>query len=196
MSEVYKDQIYTPFTAGKKDLTILDVGAHIGIASLYFSQFAKVVYALEPSVEHFDCLTRMIAFNQIKNIKPYCLALYIKEGEYPFFHPPNKTSYSLMNLGVDPSQSETVKTITLDHFFEQEKIDHVDLMKLDVEGSEVEILSHPTFKKVADKIDTILVESHSWNNRHPNQLKEALKNAGFTVENIPNDAQLFVAKRK
>ena len=93
-------------------------------------------------------------------------------------------------------EEEKVEAITLEKLFEENKIDHVNLMKLDVEGSETEILSHPTFKNVANKIDTLLIERHGWSGRHPNQLNEALKNAGFTIEQIPNSADLLVAKRK
>jgi hypothetical protein len=76
-----------------------------------------------------------------------------------------------------------------------EGIDHVDFMKLDVEGSEGEILAGPGFGNVADKIDTIVMETHSWGVRPPQQIKDALTNRGFKVVQIPNDASIFVATR-
>ena len=74
------------------------------------------------------------------------------------------------------------------------------LLKCDCEGSEVEIFSSISFKNVAYKIDVIVGENHSWNGRHPNQIREAMKNNGFTYEILPKiqpqDADIFVAVRK
>jgi len=42
----------------------------------------------------------------------------------------------------------------------------------------------------------IITEVHQWNGRHPNQIKDALENAGFDVKTIPNDASIIVATKK
>ena len=196
LAEVYKDRVYEPILGGKKDLTIIDVGGNIGLTSYYFSQFAKQVYTLEPSKEHFANLLRMIDYNKITNIKPLNVALYMENGEFELGHNSNKTMFSLHLATKDSSlPSEMVPAITLDKLFEQEKIEHVDFMKLDVEGSEYEILGHSSFSEVAPKIDSLLIETHAWAGRHPNQIKESLKNRGFIVEQIVNDAALFYAHK-
>ena len=198
VSEIWKDKIYQPYIGGKKDLVIVDVGSNLGFTSYYFSQFAKIVYSLEPSFEHFDILTRMIAFNGLNNVVPINKAIYTKSGKYPFGGPKdNKTMRSLhMATWNKGKADEEVDAITLPELFKEQNIEHVDLLKLDVEGSEMEILSSETFKQVAPKIDLIIGERHRWNGRHPNQLNEALKNAGFNVEQLENDADIFVARRK
>lgn len=196
MAEVYKDKVYDPYVVGKTDLTIVDIGSNIGITAYYFSHFGKV-YAVEPSAEHFNILTTMIKFNKLDDkIVPINKAIYIKPGQFEFYHNKNKTMYSLHGAVADtPGDLEKVEAIPMDQLFEENKIDHVDLLKLDVEGSEVEIFSSEGFTKVASKIDTIVTETHSWNGRHPNQIKDALENNGFKVKAIPNDASLLVAIR-
>ena len=196
-SEIYKDKIFAPFVEGKKDLTIIDIGANLGLTSYYFSQFAKQVYSLEPAVSHFNLLTRMIKFNEIKNIKAIPKAIWLENTKLPFFHNDNRTMYSL-HMAVDDKSSppEEVETITFDKLFEDEKIDHANLVKVDVEGSEMEILASEGFAKVAPKIDTIVVEYHSWSQRHPNQLNDALKGNGFEVSTIPSSAEIIVGRRK
>lgn len=195
-AEIFKDRIYAPYLENKPNAVVLDIGACIGVFTLYASKYAKMVYAIEPSVDHFDSLTRMLAFNQIKNVKPIRKAIFIENKQFPFFHNKNRTMYSLHQQVEDNSQpQEVVDAITLDQLFKDEGIEHCDLLKLDVEGSEVEILSSLGFSKVAPKIDVIVGEIHAWNNRHPNQIKEALRNNNFTLEVVPGDANLFVAKR-
>lgn len=196
MAEVYKDSVYDRYVAGKKDLTILDIGANIGITAYYFQHFGKV-YAVEPSQEHFNLLSTMIKFNHLEDkIIPINKAIDVKNGNFTLYHPKNKTTYSLHSGVAKYSQSqETVEAITLDKLFEDNKIDHVDILKLDVEGSEYEILAGEGFEKVAPKIDLIIGETHDWVNRHPRQLVDALENNGFKFEVIPNEASLFVARK-
>ena len=197
MAEVYKDRVYAPYLEGKKDLTIIDIGANVGVVSYYFSQFAKQVFSLEPSKEHFEVLTAMLAFNKITNVKPINKAIFMKSGKFPFGGPnDNKTMRSLhMSTWQDNKPLEDVDCITLEDLFRDEKIEHCDLMKLDVEGSEYEILGSPSFKLVAPKIDVVIGESHKWAGRNENQLRESFKNNGFEFEWLKADAQLFVAKK-
>lgn len=196
MAEVYKDGIYNPFLHGRKDLTILDIGANIGVTSYYFSQFAKTVYSLEPSLQHFDILTRMLTFNKIDNVKPINKALYIENGKLPLFHNDNKTMFSLHQAVAKETQDkELVDCITFDKLLEDNKIKKVDFLKLDIEGSEPEIFGHTSFRESADKIDTMMFETHTWSGRHPNQILDSLTSLGFAVTQIPNDASVFVAKR-
>jgi len=196
LAEIYKDRVYASILEGRKDLTIVDVGANIGLATYYFSQFASRVISLEPSKEHFGCLLKMLDFNQIKNVTPLNMALYMNDGTFELGHNVNKTMYSLhLSVKDQTLPSEQVPAVTLSTLFRDQNIEHVNFMKLDVEGSEYEILGHSSFSEVADKIDSMLIEAHSWAGRHPNQLKESLKNRGFVVEQILNDASLFYAHK-
>jgi len=97
-------------------------------------------------------------------------------------------------MAISNGTSEEVEAITIDELFKQEKIEHCDLLKLDVEGSEIEILSSEGFKYVAPKIDTLITERHNWSGRNPNQLNEALKNAGFNITQLQTQADIVVAK--
>jgi len=194
--EIFKSRIYAPYLESTKDAIVFDVGANVGVFSLYASKYAKHVYAFEPALEHFDTLNRMVAFNHLDNVTPIKKAIYINDGVLPFYHNKNRTMYSL-HMGVeDGSQpKEHVETVRLDTFMKEQKIDHVNMLKLDIEGSEFEILGSESFRKVAPKIDVVIGETHQWANRHPHQIVEALKNNGFKFEPIQGDAQLFVGKR-
>lgn len=193
LKEIYLDKIYAPYFLGKKDLTILDVGANIGLATNYFAKYGKV-YAVEPCQEHFDCLTKMVEFNELKNVTPIQYAISTTNGEATFYHSPNSTANSFFKM-VEGADSEIVKTHTLGELFKEYKLEHVDFMKLDIEGSEYDVLGSDTFDEVADKIDAIMGETHKWANRNPGQVYQALQNRGFKVRNIPTDAAVFYAER-
>jgi FkbM family methyltransferase len=199
--EIYKDKLYEPFLRGKKDLTIIDVGGNLGLTSYYFAQFAKDIYTLEPDAECYGLMTQQFEYNKLTQVHPINKALYTENGEFELWNNESNKTMSSLNRAIHDGKSEPqlVPTITLDKLFEDNNIHHVDLMKLDCEGAEYEILGHESFSKVADKIDVIIGEIHSWANRNPNQLKESLTNRGFRFEWLPkkdpNDAQLFVAQK-
>lgn len=198
MEELWKSKVYDPYIPFNKSGTVaLDVGANVGLVTYYLSLHFEKVYALEPASDHFKNLMKMVEFNGLTNVAPIKKALFMENGKFGFGGPKDNTTMKSLHMATwqEGKPEEEVETITLESLFKEFEIDHVNLMKLDVEGSEHEILSHPSFKNVADKIDTIIVERHQWSNRHPHQLNEALENAGFTIETIKNSADLLVAKR-
>ena len=199
MAEIWKDGVYRPFLPLIKEGTVaLDIGANIGLVSLYLSKYFEKIISLEPSEKHFECLNKNLVGHNITNVKPIKKALFIKGGPLPFGGPSDNTTMRSLHTAPwqDSKSDATVECITIDKLFEDEKIERVSLLKLDVEGSETEIVSSDSFARVADKIDCIVGERHAWSGRHPHQLDDALKNNGFSIEKILNDANLFVAKRK
>lgn len=198
MVDIYHDGLYRTFLPLMKEGTLaLDIGANIGLVSMHLSHYFERVISLEPSLEHFDALNRNLQVNKITNVKPIRKAIYIKNGEFPFGGPGDNRTMRSLHMAVWPEgkNSEVVEAITFDKLFEDEKIVHVNFLKLDVEGSETEILSSEGFKKVASKIDVILGETHKWSGRHPNQVKDALKMNGFEISGVTHDPEVFVARR-
>jgi len=193
LKEIYIDKIYDPYFLGKKDLTIFDVGANIGLTTNFFSRFGKV-YSIEPAQESFDCLKKLIETNDL-NAVPIQYAISIKNGEATFYHNKNTTANSLKEAIKDTDETEIVKTRTLGEVFKEYAIKHVDFMKLDIEGEEFDVLGHDSFDEVADKIDVIMGETHKWANRNPGQVYQALQNRGFKVKRVSTDAEVFYAER-
>ena len=199
MVDIYHDRIYQQFFPILREGTlVLDIGANIGLVSMHLSHFFERVISLEPIPMHFDAFTRNLASNKITNVTPINKAIYIKDDKLPMGGPEdNKTMRSLhMAVWENGQATDSVDAITLETLFKEQKIEHVDLMKLDVEGSETEILCSASFKKVAPKIDTIIGETHKWSGRHPQQLIGSLKDNGYTVAFMPHDDEIFVARRK
>lgn len=195
--ELYRDQVYEFYFKGKKDLTILDVGANIGLFTFYAYPYAKKIYSVEPSGEHFETLISMLNFNHMDRAMPIQVALSSKNGSQTFYHNQNTTMYSL-NKAVNglPDEAETVTCVTLDKLFKDNKIKHIDFMKIDIEGAECEVFASEGFDKVADKIDTIVGEYHSWSQVNPKQLENSIKDRGFNFKWLEStDAKVFHAER-
>ncbi len=197
LKEIYRDCVYDPYLQGKKDLTILDVGANIGLFTFYAQEFAKTVYSVEPSKQHFEALTKLVDFNGFKNVTPVNLALANENKTLTLNHNTNSTMFSLKDAVKDPAlQGEEVEAVTIETLLSRYQIEHVDFMKLDVEGAEMEIIGGEAFDRVAQKIDVIMGENHQWNTTNPEQLRTAFIDRGFKFEWVnKTEAALFVAKR-
>jgi FkbM family methyltransferase len=157
--EIYIEGIYIDTFNQKKDMTVVDIGANIGVVTQYMRDYAKVVYSVEPSKEHYEALVKNVEYNKWDNVKTFNMAIADKNGEMILNNnTSNRTCHSLV-LGYGQG-SEKVKTQSMDTFFEENKIEKCDFMKFDTEGAEDMIIFSEGFKKVIPKIDAIMIEFH------------------------------------
>jgi FkbM family methyltransferase len=130
----------------KPTLTIFDVGANYGQYSNMAIKKLKEninIYAFEPQKKAFQHLVNEIkyphfqAFNE--GLGNACKNEILYNGiEGSGFGSLNKSSHE--HVPDELVNKETVYIETLDHFCEKERIDHIDLLKIDVEGYEIEVL--------------------------------------------------------
>ncbi len=111
-----------------------DFGANVGFYTLLFSMYADKVYAFEPLPRNLHYLVKLIFINKINNVHVVPAAVsccsrisFFSEGE-------NAALGKLDDKGNIP-----VLSITCDKFTEETGI-VPDLMKIDVEGSELNLL--------------------------------------------------------
>lgn len=160
LKEIYIDRIYDDALKNKSNLTIIDIGANIGAVTHYLIKYAKKLYAIEPSTEHFEALKKNKEFNEWDNVEIFNMAIADKDGEMTLYR--NNKNRTCHSLEENHNQGgEQVKTMQMDTFFKENNIDFVDFMKLDVEGAENMILKSDGFKNVARKIKIIQIEFHS-----------------------------------
>lgn len=207
--EIYFDKIYADVFVNKQpgSMTIMDVGANIGIVTQFMQPYAKKLYAIEPSSEHFEALAKNKEFNNWDNVKIFKVALANKDGETELLKKPdNRTMDSIVMGKRSPDGSlvfpmrtrhphgdpEVVKTMTMDTFFKENKITEVDFIKFDVEGAEDMILRSEGFKKVASRIKNIEIEFHfpDWQN-----LVGLLVGLGFRARQYKCSAIVFLFSR-
>lgn len=190
--ELYLQNVYGPFLQGKENLTIIDAGLKIGLFSIYASPFAKQIYAFEPSLETFKIAERNIKENDIKNVKLFQKAIHTKDEPINFYHNENTTMNSTMAIVENkPKIRETVQGIRFDTFVKEEGIEKIDFLKLDIEGSECEVIGSQSFENIVPILDAGVVEYHSWSGVNPQQLVTTLRDYGFLVTQIPSEATIL-----
>ena len=159
--EIYLEGLYLDIFNQKplESMTVLDVGANIGVVTQYMQPYAKNLYAIEPCSYHYQALEKNIEFNEWKNVHPFRMAIADKDGEMDLhLFDQNKTCQSLVNNY--PGETEKVKTQTFATFMKENNIDTIDFCKFDVEGAEDLILPSEGFTSVANRIKAIEIEFH------------------------------------
>jgi len=195
MEEVWIKKVYHPFLAGKRDLIIADWGGNVGLTSYYFKDYAKQVYCVEPSKIHHEAIEKLIDFNKIDNIKLCKYGISGKTGKEKFYHPENVTMFSMENV-MNATDYEEVDMLDTEEFFKREGLDHIDLLKMDVEGSEGKVIASEGFKKMCPKIKVICGEWHNWANISKELFANTFKDLGYEFKwDMKTEAACFTAVR-
>src|SRR5262249_51802588 len=137
--------------------TVIDVGAHVGIYTLLFSASVGPtgnVIAFEPSPDNVAYLRKHLALNNAGNVTIVNAAVAAQSGRARFAFGADSSTGHVSNEGT-----LEVVTIRLDDYITEARC-RPSLIKIDVEGAEVEVL-----EGLADTLRTaapaLLVATHS-----------------------------------
>ena len=183
---VWINEEYKQSKSIRDNEVVIDIGAHIGLFTLYISQMvrSKRIICFEPIKENFELLEKNITENNIQNCDYYNLAVYSESKELKIFlNDMDGAAHSVFGKGKD---FINIQSITLKDIFDNNNISNCSLLKLDCEGAEYEIInSFP--KEYFTRIGKIVLEYH-FSDKYPNELeklKNNLRNFGFKLsENI------------
>ncbi|MBU2477194.1 FkbM family methyltransferase [Candidatus Micrarchaeota archaeon] len=212
---VLEDQYRLKNTSLHEDSVIIDLGAQIGLFSVYASNKAKKIFAFEPVSENYDLLVKNIKLNKLENkIMHFNLAVSDKKGKEKIFlsqnHSGGHSIYGfeefdekksspinqfIKSKGFNKEKFIEVSSITLEEIFRINKIKHCDLLKMDIEGAEYKVLYNlPDY--CFEKIQRIAMECHDLDEKKKNSgyVKKFLQSKGFKVE--LNYAMLYAQKTK
>ncbi len=129
----------------KESQVILDIGANTGVYSLVAKALSPKaqVYGFEPVERVFQKFKYNNELNKF-GIFCYDFAISNQDGEALIYEIPSEHVYSVtVNKNTtqnEKANSTEIKTKKLSTFIKEQKIDRVDLMKIDVETHEAEVL--------------------------------------------------------
>ncbi|MHA1291720.1 MAG: FkbM family methyltransferase [Promethearchaeota archaeon] len=196
INSILLDKKYTPpgYEIKKRDI-VVDIGAHIGVFSIFAAVNAKYgrVYSYEPFSENFSLIQENIKLNNLTNIKPFKLAVGgVKEKRNLYINNEQNGGHSLFKNYLCQQQKEGLSTevvdgITLKDIFSANGIEKIDFLKIDCEGSEYEIL-FSTHSNIFRRVRKISMEYHEfWSNNHYycyEELRKLFEKMGFAVKHI------------
>lgn len=140
---------------------VLDIGANIGFFALYLQERAPGirVHCFEPSLETSEVIRRSIAANGLEEtFTVHQCAVSDRRAVLQLKHGGSSLSHSFF-LDTEPTQTESVEAIGLDEALDDCGDGPIDLMKIDVEGAEIEIVEGAS-QRSWDRVRRVVVEYH------------------------------------
>jgi len=173
--EIFIHEEYQYFKSDEQAPIIIDCGANIGIASLYFKwKFPQSqIHAFEPDPTAFTLLEKNIKINKLDNIKIYNKAAMDKAGKIQFFQSKHTKASLMMSTLKERIDESTIDVEGIDFatFINQS---NATLLKMDIEGAENSILEKIHSELGFGNVRQIVMEYHHKIENHPSKLSRIL----------------------
>ncbi len=195
--EIILSGCYEPLTLLKcEDLlrnggVFIDIGANMGLHSIYLSKLKNIsIYAVEPSIHNFQKLLFNIKLNGAKNINPVNIALSDKDsfGFLTNDSPVNSGTFKVVN-NCNDTDSYLIRLCTLSELLNYFKISEVELLKIDIEGFEMNVFKG-LFEHCSIMPKNIIMELSDLMERTGYTIDDCydyLKNLGYDAYSITGD---------
>jgi FkbM family methyltransferase len=147
----------------KKGMVVVDVGANIGYYTLLAARCVGEegkVFAFEPDPYNYSLLCKNIEVNGYRNVIPLRKAVFSKSGKMKMFlDKSNLGGHSLSEANVDKDTSIMIEVTSLDDYFKNTDY-KIDVIKVDVQGSEMEVLEGMT--NIINQNDNLKIITEFW----------------------------------
>lgn len=196
--EIFSRELYY-FKSEKPDPIIADVGAYIGLSTLYFKMLypkSKII-AIEPNPKAIKILKKNITLNKLRNVLIIEKLLAKSPAKRPFFVDSTEKEWFSTSSIIKNAWNKTqntkqieVESITINDVLKlvttKFNSKSIDYLKLDVEGTEQQILKN-FGTDIVEKIHEIKAEYHKFGDHSQNQqspyLVKHLKKIGYKKVN-------------
>jgi len=170
------------FVAGNDSPYIIDCGSNIGVSLLYFKMLypnSRIV-AFEPGDDTYCCLEENVNNNRLKSVATHKAALSSKDGTIDLFYDEEKSGSLFMSVIQKrmPKQRRSVEATRLSKYIDEE----VDFLKIDIEGSELEVIEELSKADKLSYVKQMVIEYHHHIVRHSDvfsRMLRLLEDAGF-----------------
>lgn len=183
--EIFVRQYYY-FEAATDSPRILDCGANLGMATMYFKWLYPNarIQAFEPDPTTFKLLERNINQNNLRDVTLHNCALWHEEGEIELFIDQSIAGSPLMSTRksrFDGNAPIHVPSKCLSEYIEET----IDFLKLDVEGAEHQVVCDLLASGKAKLVRQMVIEYHHLLGSEPCRLSTflgQLEQAGFAYQ--------------
>jgi FkbM family methyltransferase len=188
--EIFVEEYYR-FETVSKTPVIYDCGANVGVSCAFFKSIypQSHILAFEPNPKILNYLHANVKKNSLGGIEIISKAVWVD----------NKG----IEIGLEDADSSSIylsknkmklESVRLKDFLDKEET--VDMLKIDIEGAEVDVLND--CKNSLRNVKNIFVEFHSYTNEQQSLAKviEILESAGFRyfVKNSEDRSKPFINK--
>ncbi len=195
--ETSRKVLYDSMEVGQ---TVIDIGTNVGDVTLHAAKIVGAngkVYSFEPDPNNYKRLETNLSLNNFSNICINQLGLGDRAGTFSIakVNSGNQGMNRVVKRNSNYQNLQQIQVITLDSYVTENKIDKIDLIKIDVEGFEYNVLKgsktvidtfHPTFFIELDN-DNLLEQGSS-----AKHLIELLVDSGYDIIHAENNQKINI----
>jgi FkbM family methyltransferase len=175
--------------------TYVDIGAHIGYHTLLARRCIGAqgqVIAVEPQPYNCQKVLANWRANGFENLALYVAAIG-EENSNIGLHQQVETDTTRLSICLEPVNDEArifyVPLRRLDAILNEQRVDHIRLLKIDVEGYELEVLnSLGAFVPAIDNMILEVLDTSTGITAKSGALIEKLKSFGYALNNVAGQA--------
>ncbi|HTC09363.1 MAG TPA: FkbM family methyltransferase [Acetobacteraceae bacterium] len=162
--QVFVNREYDSLNLPKSAEAIVDLGANIGLAAVFFGlRYPNArILCVEPETDNFTALVRNTEALGDRVLNQHA-AVWTKDG-LVYLHTESESSSPLGAWGVQVSDrkagsSGMTKSCKMATLFDEAGFNRVDILKIDIEGAELEVFSDCVHEWLP-RVDLIIIETH------------------------------------
>ncbi len=150
-SQVYEYKEYQPVVEVFKKhfptvtkLNFIDAGSNVGLTSVFFSKFFpdSRFINIEPDTSNFETMSYNLSANGIQSVEKVKGGIWSANSYLKIvsdFRDKNDWSFRVEET-LEPTD---IKAFSINHLIESNNFPFIDILKIDIEGSEKEVLTSP-----------------------------------------------------
>lgn len=138
--------------------TIIDAGANIGLTAIYFANVfpSAIIVSLEPDQENYELL--QLNTQPYKNVLPLQYGLWSHNSYLQVIDDGNGNNAFTVKE-VANGTINAIKAISVQDILNQQNWDVIDMLKIDIEGSE-KIVFGKDYESWLPKVKVLIIELH------------------------------------
>lgn len=162
--------------------TFFDVGGNVGLITFSVANLRSdvAIHAFEPNPNNVEAWRHNWELNHANGTALIQVAASDRVGRAKFTVQSDSASGAICSAG-----SHTVPTITLDAYCNEHAIEHIDVLKIDVEGHEPSVLRGASGLLKAGAVSTILCEVLNVTGDDRHSIHEMLRRHGYEAAPLP-----------
>ena len=158
--QIFIDREYN-FPLGQKDpKCIVDAGANVGCASVFFAkQFPRAsIFAIEPEASNYNILEQN--GQRFRNITTIRGAIWNSDTELEIQNPKGE-KWAFRVQEATTQGVVKVPAFSIPSILKKTGADRIDILKVDIEGAEKELFDESSAQWI-HRVGVIIIELHDW----------------------------------
>lgn len=176
--------------------TVLDVGANVGYYTVLASEKVGpkgVVFSFEPDPENFQLLKENLHLNSCKNVQAEQKAVTNQDAEIEFTIEATNKGESAVASENSKGKRYRIPGVRIDTFLPLQKVKKLDVIKIDIEGAEIQALQGMKQTIATSNSLTLFIEYNPSRIKlygsKPDDLLKLLEGLGFTLKTIIDETR-------